>query len=267
MESLMNISESDILQSIPARFHAAITAIQQLAAHDRYQAAFIFGSVARGDSTNLSDLDVKVIVDQDNPCPNINHPFIDGVKLDLTFTSLSQLEAATQRDVERAERVPMLAESLIVFDKTGKLATLRSFARQARPKPFTAADHQLVQLLIFHANNKAQSFLNSDPCVALLVMHMSLNEVLDIHYWIRGRWRVSSKRLLQDVRIWDRELALLLETFVTTTEVHAKFTVWHDIIEHVLHPLGGRQPISENNCHCEVCRVDLANISPWKNVD
>jgi hypothetical protein len=28
---------------------------------------------------------------------------------------------------------------------------------------------------------------------------MSLNEVLDIQHWVRGRWRVSSKRLLQDV--------------------------------------------------------------------
>jgi hypothetical protein len=260
MGSLKNMSERDILLLVPARFHAAIIAVQRLAAHDRYHAAFIFGSVARGASTFLSDLDVKVVVDQDNACRNINHPFIDGVKLDLTFHSLSQLGAATHQEIERAQRVPMLAESLVVFDKTGKLVVLRSRARQAQPKPFTEADRQRVQFLIFHANNKAESVLHSDPSTALLVMHMSLNEVLEVHYWIQRRWRVSSKRVLQDVRAWDSELAQLLETFVTAVELHTKFAVWSAIIEHVLQPLGGRQPIAENTCCCQVCRVDLATI-------
>jgi hypothetical protein len=130
-----------LLQQAPTRFQPAITAVQLLVEHERYQGAFIFGSVARGDSTNLSDFDVKVVVNQNNPCPNINHPVIAGIKLDITFGSFAQLQTFTHNELERGERIPMLAESIIVFDKTGQLTALREHAQQARPKPYTAADH------------------------------------------------------------------------------------------------------------------------------
>ncbi len=252
---------NDLLLQAPPRFRLAIAAIQCLADHPRYQAAFIFGSVARGDATAQSDLDVKVVTDLDNLCANINHPVIDGVKLDLTFGSFAQLQAATGAEIERGERIPMLAESLIVFDKTGQFVALRGHAQAARPKPYPAGDHQLIQFLVFHMNNKAERFVNSDPHVALLAMHMNVNEILDIHYRLQERWRLSSKRVLQDLRQWDAAMAQLLEAFVTATDAPAKFAVWTAIIEHVLQPLGGRQPIDQNNCGCDVCRNDLAQLN------
>jgi len=75
--------------TIPERFVATYNAIAQLAHADRYLGAFIFGSVARGTATAQSDFDVKVLIDRDNSCANINHPMIGGVKLDLTFVSLT----------------------------------------------------------------------------------------------------------------------------------------------------------------------------------
>ena len=51
-----------------------------------------------------------------------------------------------------------------------------------------------------------------------------------------------------------------LQQFVTTVDVHAKFGYWSAIIDFILQPLGGRQPISENNCDCAVCQHDLAMI-------
>lgn len=256
----MHNDDQDLLGQAPARFQCALAVIQRLADHPRYDAAFIFGSVARGDATVLSDLDVKVVTDLDNPCTNINHPHIETVKLDLTFGSLEQLEAGTQQEIERGERIPMLAESIIVFDKTGQLAALRSHAQAARPKPYTARDHQLIQFWFYHMNDKAERFVDSDPDVALLAMHMNINEALDIHYRLRERWRLSSKRVLQDLRQWDAAMAQLLEAFVATADARTKFTVWTDMIEHVLQPLGGRQPIDQNNCDCDVCRNDLTHF-------
>ena len=60
------------ITSIPERFLPAYQCIQQLEQYDRYLAAYIFGSVARGEATEQSDLDVHVMVDEDNACPNIN---------------------------------------------------------------------------------------------------------------------------------------------------------------------------------------------------
>jgi predicted nucleotidyltransferase len=243
---------------MPPETYEAYRRVAALAEHERYLGAFIFGSVARGDDTFRSDFDVKVIVAEDNDCRNINHPFVDGVKLDITFGSLAQLRTSTEHEIARRERIPMLAEATIIFDKTGELDRLRQQALRAHPRPFTPDDHQRAQFLVYHANDKAERFLEDDPLSALVVMHVSLDELLQIHYEINERWRVSSKRLLPDLRGWDSELARLVEQFVTTCEVQSKFGIWTAIVDWILRPIGGRQPIAENNCGCAVCRRDLS---------
>ncbi len=215
----------------------------------------------RGEATEKSDLDVHVIVDEDNACPNINHPIIASVKLDLSFRSLQQIKEFTYQEMERRERVPMIAESIIVFDKTHQLAQLQAQARQVKPKCILPEEYQFLQFMFFHGNDKVQRNLESDPVTALLVMHVGLNDFLHYHYQLQQRWWISSKRLLADLRQWDPSLAQLLEHFVTTADIHEKFGYWTSMIDYILQPLGGRQPISENNCDCAVCQHDLAMIS------
>lgn len=242
------------------RFLAAVRAIERLEAHDRYLGAFIFGSLARQEATEQSDCDVQVIVNEDNPCSNINHPIIEGVKLDLSFLSLEQLKARTHQEMEKRERIPLIAEALIVFDKTNQLADLQAQAQQAQPLKTRPEELQLLQFMFFHGNDKVQRNLEADPLTALLVMHVGLNEFLHYHYQINQKWWVSSKRLLADLREWDQPLARLLEQFVTTCEVQIKFAYWSAIIDHILEPVGGRQPIADNNCECAVCKRDLAML-------
>lgn len=245
---------------IPPRFQPAYQHIQQFEQYERYQAALIFGSLARGEATRDSDFDVIVVVDEDNPCKNINHPIIGGVKLDLSFTSLAQLRSSLDQQIAERERVPILAESLIVFDKTGALTCLCEMARTVQPAKITPEEHQFLQFMFYHGNNKVERNLQSDPVTALFVMHVGLNDFLKFHYRIQGHWWVSSKRMLADLRSWDSILAQLIERFITTCEVQAKFQAWSDIIDHILEPLGGRQPIAENNCDCAVCCHDMGMI-------
>lgn len=251
---------SQSFPAFPERFLAAVQAIERLQSHDRYLAAFIFGSLARLEATEKSDCDVQIIVNEDNPCTNINHPVIEGVKLDLTFLSLSQLKTRTQQEMEKRERLPMIAEAVIVFDKTNQLLPLQEEAKQAQPMKTHPEELQFLQFMFFHGNDKVERNLEADPLTALLAMHVGLNEFLHYHYKIHQRWWVSSKRLLADLRSWDLSLAQLLERFVTTCEVQAKFAYWSAIIDHILEPLGGRQPIVENNCDCSVCQHDLAML-------
>ncbi len=245
--------------TVPPRFAAAYNSVRGLERQGRYLGAFIFGSVARGEATERSDLDAKVIVDQDNPCGNINHPIIGGVKLDLTLLSLAQLRRDTEREVARAARVPMLAESLIVFDTTGGLGELRAWARQATPPRATPADYQLLRFLVFHTHNKVARALERDPPAALLAMHLGLAELFDHHRRLQGRWEVSSTRLLPDLRVADPPLAGLVEAFVATADLRAKFALWEELVAYIARPLGGWAD-AENTCDCAVCRTDLAAL-------
>jgi hypothetical protein len=250
-----------MIDQIPVRFRPAVVRVQQLQSVEQYQAAYIFGSGARGDTTAASDLDVHVLVDRETACTSVSHPIINGVKLDLSFLSFEQLAARTAREIERAERVPMVAESTVVFDKTGDLTRLRAEATQARPKPWTAAEYQEIQFAVYHVNDKAERFLSTDPPGALLVMHTGLRELVNAHYRINSRWRVSDKRVLADLREWDPALAGLVERLVIAADVSAKFAIWTEIIEYVLAPLGGRLPIAKNNCACAACQRGLVLLS------
>jgi len=64
--------------------------------------------------------------------------------------------------------------------------------------------------------------------------------------------------LLVDLGTWDESLIHLIERFVSACKIEAKYHFWSAIIDHILQPLGGRQPIVENNCDCAVCREDLS---------
>ena len=244
----------------PEHFHSALQTIERLQAYDRYLGAFIFGSLARLQATEQSDCDVQVIVNEDNPCTNINHPIIGGVKLDLTFLSLAQLRERAQKQMEEHERIPWIAEAFIVFDKTNQLSPLQEQTKRVQPRKTNPEEFQYLQFMFFHANDKVERNLEADPITALLVMHVGLNDLLRYHYQIHQRWWISSKRLLADLRSWDPPLAQLLEQFVTTCEVQPKFACWSAIIDHTLEPLGGRQPIAENNCECAMCQRDLAML-------
>lgn len=237
----------------------AIERVKILAGDDRYLGAFIFGSVARGETTEYSDLDVKVVTKKENICPNINHPFIGGIKLDITFRSLKQLEHDLVKE-HAGGRIPMLAESIIIFDKDGDLAKLKSACEKMRPPKAAPNKYQFIQFLVYHSDDKVRRNLEADPETSLLAMTTSLDEVVKTHYGLQGYWKVSSKRLLRDLDGWDPALAKMVRAFVRTADVGEKFRVWSDIIEHVLRPIGGRQKIQENNCDCGACRADLAAL-------
>jgi hypothetical protein len=247
--------------AFPQRFQAAVRAVEELQRYERYLGAFIFGSLARGEGTEVSDCDVQVIVDEEASCKNINHPVIGGVKLDLTFLAFAQLEGQIEQAMGRRERIPWIVKSVILFDKLGQLAALQERAKKTLPLKTQPEDVLFVQFMFFHSNNKVERNLESDPVSALLSMHVGLNDFLHYHYQIHQRWWVSSKRLMADLRSWDLPLAELVERFVTTGEPRAKFACWSAIIEHILRPLGGRQPIEENNCLCQECQRDLAMLS------
>lgn len=243
------------------RFQPAVRAVARLARHDRYLGALIFGSVADGTAGEASDLDVRVVVAEDNSCDAINHPKVGGIKLDITFASLAQLERQLAQELAERRRPPMLAGSLVVFDKTaGELETLRQRATGAEAPAYDPAAAKFDQFMLYHANDKVERALVSDPASSLWSMHATVNDVLNIHYRVRGRYKVSSKKLLADLERWDPPLAGLLREFVATGEAQQKFVLWSAIIDHVNVGLGGRLPIEENVCDCEVCRADIGAL-------
>jgi hypothetical protein len=204
---------------------------------------------------------VKVIVDADNPCENINHPTFADYKLDITFRSLKQIQEFTEDEIKKGEREPNLVRGVILFDKTGELTDLQTKVRNAKPQMYTEEDYQFVQFMLYHANNKVERVLQDDPAASLYSMHVNIGEVLKIYFKLNGKWWLSSKNVLRNLDEWDAKLAKLVRSFVNTADATEKYSYCSEIIDHVTKPMGGRQPIAENNCDCSVCRQDLAILS------
>ncbi|HEX6976850.1 MAG TPA: nucleotidyltransferase domain-containing protein [Patescibacteria group bacterium] len=241
-------------------FLTAYNKVKNLQKCDRYLGAFIFGSVVRGEQDKNSDLDVIVLVNQDNDCKEINHPIINGIKLDITFRSLKQIKEDNENTAKKGERIPIISESIIVFDKKGDLNKLKNAFKKAKPKKVMKKDFQFIHFMLYHSDNKAKRNLEDDKPSALLAMSINLNDILKFHYQINGKWWVSNKRLLPDLGDWDPKLAKLVEKFVSTSVVSKKYILWSKILDHVAKPIGGRKEISEINCSCKVCKKDLANL-------
>ncbi len=249
-----------MIDAIPERFRPAYQRIEGLQAQPRYVGAFIFGSIARGEATAESDFDVKVITDEDSTCTNINHPFVGGVKLDITFVSLRQQTAFTDDEISKGERVPMIAESILIFDKTGGLTALQQRAQSVQRQRAAPEQYQLIQFMAYHTDNKVTRHLKVDPAAALISMGMGLGDLMKLHYHIHGQWVVSDKRLLTDLARWDAPFVPLLRAFALASDLKLKYDLWEQIVDYILSPIGGRQPIAENNCTCDQCAVDLANF-------
>jgi predicted nucleotidyltransferase len=253
-------SPSSTIPVLPACFRPAYQAIQRLEGHERYLAAFIFDTVARGEAIESSDLDVQVIVNEKTFCRTINHPIIGGVQLNITFLSLEQFEERTRKEIDQSYRMRPLtiADSMIIFDKTGRLGRMREEAQQFQPHPVSAREQQRLQSMLFHCNKKAEYYLKEDPPTALLVMHMDLVSLLLAHYKQHQKWWVGPHRVLADLSIWDLKLAQLVGRFLAAGEVYAKFQVWSEIIDHILQPLGGHHPLPAQNCPCNRCQRDVS---------
>lgn len=249
----------------PGRMQAAIRAIQALAREERYRAAFVFGSLARGEAGAASDVDANVVTAAPVACRSINHLRIGGVKLDVSFKSIEQLREQTDEEIAKNERVPMVAESVVLFDKDGHLTALREQARRVERRAVDPAEHDFLQFLIFHADDKARRA--DDPSAALLAMDDGLSFLLGAHYRLHQRWWVSSKRRLDDLRGWDPAMAELVAAFVATAEVAPKLALWERVLARVVAPLGGRKPIEETSCGCATCRADLSVLSGGQTGD
>lgn len=248
---------------LTARFTAVVNAIAALQQHDRYEGAFVFGSYVTGELYEQSDLDVVVLVTDAAACPEVSHPRLQGIPVDISFFSYEQIQHSIQETLAKGFRPkPWLYASQILFDKQGRLYELAQWVQAtAQPACATQADYADIQLSCYYFLTKARKQLDNDPTAALLVMMNNLNDLLRYHYKIHGRWRVADKRILGELATWDPAMEQRLRAFLTATSVAQRLALWEQMIDHVLAPIGGRNFAKyEDVCHCDQCQKDLQAI-------
>lgn len=244
-----------MFSNIPEKYLKVIARIQRLKSKERYVGAFVFGSVARGDVGVDSDLDVIVVVATDNECLSISQPVIDGIKLDLSFVSMKQLQDRENHD--HSGKIPMLAEAVVLFDTTGELARFKTEMEHKRREPYTEEERPHVQFLINHTESKICYGLMNDVDTAKLCLQKGWRHLIDVHYKIQGRWNVSDKRLVRDLQEWDMGFLDMVRGFLRENDPEKQYDLWKDAATYIFGPWGGRQETKGENCGCERCKKDI----------
>ena len=235
--------------------------LSKLKENDRYRACLIFGSIVRGEFINGSDVDVKVVIGKGEHHPELNHLYIDGFKLDISFNSIENLRKDTEKELERAKRIPIVSESIILFDKDGELKKLIQDARKKMlPKKYEKSKHDWVRFVILNEDLKVRRNLEKDPIAADLVMHTGLGDIVDMYYQIAGRWHTSNKKTLTDLKKWDPKLRNLLIKLMQSKNMKDKFSRWTIMIDYILNKIGGRIDIEKTGCNCKICRQDISYL-------
>ena len=254
------IDAMNSLSNLPRGFKTILLKIKNLERYDGYLGAFVFGSVARGEATKTSDIDVKVVTKSDSKCSKFTHPLIDNIKLDLNFNSRKQVVEFTKKEIEKSERIPMIAESIILFDKNGQLQKIKDNALKAKPKKITNKDKRELLFMLYHADSKCQRFLKSDPESSLFSLGININDVLKCHYKINRKWWLSDKRILKDLNSWDQKLEKYIRKFSKSSNATLKFKYWVRILDYIARPIGEWRNVEKTGCKCQYCRQNLFRI-------
>ncbi|MCB0062138.1 MAG: nucleotidyltransferase domain-containing protein, partial [Caldilineaceae bacterium] len=115
-------------------YTAVVNRIIELQHYDRYEGAFVFGSYVTDDLQETSDLDVVVLVIDEESCPEVSHPRVNGIPLDVSFNSFARIQQYIHQTLAQGfRRKPWLYDSQILFDKKGQDAlSLNAFIYRAR---------------------------------------------------------------------------------------------------------------------------------------
>jgi predicted nucleotidyltransferase len=248
---------------IPKKFRPALDKIKTLGKEDGYLGAFLFGSATRGELDDQSDLDVYVVVSDSCHCKDTSHPCVEGIKLDISFKSLSALEEDMLEQLKKDDRIPMICESEILFDKTGKIQNLKDRLLEQPRKKLTKNDLRTHRFLINHFHEQVIKTLRKNKDHGLVAMNVRLEDIIKRHYMLSRRHRVSPKRLMDDLNKWDKKFYKLIMNFVKENEIDKKFEYWGKMIKHLLQNAGTDK--GDSVCNCKSCRKHLKVLRLVKN--
>jgi len=248
---------------IPKKFRSALNKIKALEKENCCLGVFLFGSSVRGELDDQSDLDVYVVVSDSCHCKDTSHPCVSGVKLDISFKSLSALEEGMTDQFNKDDRVPMICESEILFDKTGKIQELKNRLLKTPRKKLAKSDLRMYRFLINHFHEQVKKTLKKNKDHGLVAMNVRLEDIIKRHYKLSRKYRVSPKRLMDDLKKWDEKMHDLVINFVKENRVDKKLKHWEKMIKHVLQNAGSDK--GDNVCNCKVCKKHLKVLRLAKN--
>ncbi|MGW6275883.1 nucleotidyltransferase domain-containing protein [Kribbella sp. NPDC055071] len=204
------------------------------------RAAWLGGSVARGDASATSDLDITVLLDGP-PAPMRRSLEYGGWPVELFVHTEGSLRYFADKDQERRQPTMMrlVGESVVLLDSDGSGLRLQQECRAevaAGPKPLTTAELDLLRYTITNLLNDLADASGDERTAIASVLWQDTAKLLLTG---AGHWSGTGKGLLREVVAYDishgtHHARALMDG------LHAADTTLADEVDRILASHGGR---------------------------
>ncbi|MER7250277.1 nucleotidyltransferase domain-containing protein [Kribbella sp. NPDC000426] len=199
-------------------------------------AAWLGGSVARGDASSTSDLDITVLLDGP-PAPMRKSLEYAGWPVELFVHTEMSLRYFADKDQERRQPTMMrlVGESVVLLDVDGCGARLQEeYLAEVAAGPKLLSQDEL-DLLRYTITNLIDDLSDASGDVRLAIASVLWQDAARLLLTGAGRWSGTGKGLLREVAAYDSAQAAALMDGVRAEDDRLVVAV-----DHILDGFGGR---------------------------
>lgn len=233
--------------SLPEPFATVLnTVLADLQADPQVEAVFLGGSLALGQASPRSDLDLVVIKSDEVGLMERYARYVNDVQVQVIAGPPRQFDIWLEQDRPSGTVVRQLADGQLLLDRHGLGAHFQSQAQEViaaglepMSRPQIRSRRFLLTELLDDVSDCAE-----DPPRARWLMDTGLALVIETAFLWHQQWTPKGKHALTEIELLDPKLAVLCQDFLSASEPPAQYSAFESLVAHVLAPLGGelREP-------------------------
>jgi hypothetical protein len=199
------------------------------------------GSRIHGTPGPTSDLDAHVLIDQ--PRRQRRNIVLDGVEIEMFLNPPFRVRGYFQD--QHVGTIHMFAFGQAIYDPHGVIAQLQGEAQAAWQAGPASMGEQDIWMQRYFAADVLRDLadLGEDQASAGLLIPRIVEQMIETHYRLNGRWIEKHKRRLADLDRWAPDVAGLARAALECRPVAERRAALEQLAEHVLAPLGGPMPL------------------------
>ncbi len=200
------------------------------------------GSRIHGTPAPNSDLDAHVVIDLHQR--QRRNLVVDGVELELFINPPFQIRRyfADERGVDPH----MFTFGTAIHDPHGVIAELQAEARAIWEQGPPAIDEHmrwLPRYAIADLLRDLDDVATSDEATATMLIVHTIEELIETHTRLHGRWAAKPKRRLSELERWDSRAAQMVRACIGHGTLDQRIVTLRQFADYVLEPIGGVMPL------------------------
>jgi len=203
----------------------------ELEASDDVLGYMIFGSYARGDQREGSDIDILVLVKK-GAWRDVE--IRDGQVFEMVYASLDDAKSFYEKNPNDA--VQQWTDGDIVYDPDGRMSELKDFVDLIKKHKKPKLAEKEIKHFQFDREDKVRAieyFKEKDFSAANLQLDRLGQEMLEIYFDLHQLWTPAPKQRLEYLRDVDSDMAKLFDEFFTVQDFEKRLEVIKVIVERV----------------------------------